>query len=81
MVDSKRRELQFFVIPALRIQRTDLLEIRQRILAMTPAERKILGISKSTLWYLTKRYQKKQLTEAKRINIYKKVFSKLETDH
>jgi len=69
---GKMRESRF-VIPLMKIPRADLLEIRQRILAMTTAERKNLGINKSTLWY-----QKKHLTEAKRIKIYNKVFSKFE---
>ena len=69
---GKRRELQY-VIPAIKIQGADLLEIRQRILTMTPTERKRLGINKSTLWY-----QKKHLSETKRIKIYNKVVSKLE---
>jgi CRISPR-associated protein Cas1 len=72
---GKRRELQF-VVPAIKIQRNDILEIQRRILTMTPAERKSLGINKSTLWH-----QKKYLSEAKRIKIYKKVFSKLEQDN
>ena len=59
VVIGKRRELQF-VIPALGIQRTDLLEIRQRILTMTPDERKGRGIRRSTLWY-----QKKNLSKPK----------------
>jgi hypothetical protein len=47
---GKRKEFQF-VIPAIKIQRADLLEIRQKILTMTATERKRLGINKSTLWY------------------------------
>jgi CRISP-associated protein Cas1 len=70
---GKRKDLHL-VIPQVRIQRTDLLELQQKILTMSIAERRNLGINKSTLWY-----QKKHLTEAKRIKIYKKVFSKLES--
>ena len=39
---------------------------------MTPDERKELGISKTTLWYM-----QKNLREGKRIKIYEKVKDKL----
>lgn len=62
-----------FNIPAAKIQRNDPLELQQRILAMSPTERKKLGINKSTLWY-----QKKQLAKGRSINLYGKVLSRLE---
>jgi CRISPR-associated protein Cas1 len=74
-VIGKRRELQF-VIPTTKIETNYAIELRQRILEMSPVERKKLGINKSTLWY-----QKKHLIETKRIKIYNKVYSKLELAH
>jgi len=39
---------------------------------MSPSERKRLGINKSTLWY-----EKKHLSEGKKIKVYRKVMSQL----
>lgn len=61
-----------FDIPRLAAGRNDTADIQQRILTMTPAERKSLGISKSGLWY-----QKKKLSEGKPIKVYHKVLSRL----
>lgn len=61
-----------FDIPALAIKRNDTGYIQRRILAMTPAERRMAGINKSTLWY-----QKRKLAEGKTIKVYDKVLSKL----
>jgi hypothetical protein len=58
IVDN-RRDLQF-VIPTMKIQRSDPLEFRQRILPLSPAERKRLDINKPKLWY-----QKQKLMQAK----------------
>ena len=44
----------------MKLNRNDNLELRERILSMTPDERKKLGINKSTLWYI-----KKNLSEGK----------------
>jgi hypothetical protein len=49
-----------------------LKELQQRILAMSPAERKGLGINESTLWY-----QNRKLAEGKKTRIYYKVLSKM----
>ena len=68
---GKRAELQVNV-PSFKIQRNDVLEVRQRILTMTPAERKRRGINKSTLWY-----QKRQLGQGKSVKIYGKALSKI----
>ncbi|AIC15125.1 hypothetical protein [Nitrososphaera viennensis] len=54
------------------IKRNDNLEISQRILSITPDERKRLGISKSGLWY-----QQKKLSAGKTIRVYQKVFRKI----
>jgi CRISP-associated protein Cas1 len=59
-------------IPTVKIQRNDPLELQQGILEMSPAERKRLGINKSTLWY-----QKKKLAAGKSVKVYSKVFKKL----
>ena len=68
---DKKKDLQFD-IPEIEVERSDSKEIRQKILNMSLDERKRLGINKSTLWY-----QKKKLTEGKKINIYTKVLSKI----
>lgn len=68
---DKNKRLDFDV-PTLTIKRNDSLEVSQRILSMTPDERKKLRISKSGLWY-----QRKKLTEGKAIKVYDKVLSKL----
>lgn len=70
-VIGKNKVLSFDV-PKLTVKRNDSLGVQQRILTITPAERKSLGINKSTLWY-----QKKNLTVGKRKKVYKKVLSKL----
>ena len=62
-----------FDVPTLMVKRNDNLEIAQRILSMTPNERKKLGISKSGLWH-----QKKKLAEGMKFKIYGKTLSKLD---
>jgi len=44
----------------MKLNRNDNVELRNRILNMTPNQRKELGINKSTLWYI-----KKNLSEGK----------------
>lgn len=51
----------------IEIERNDELEKRERILSITPEERRRLKINKSTLWY-----QQKSIREGKRIKLYKK---------
>ncbi|MGH9878634.1 MAG: hypothetical protein ACRD5H_13435 [Nitrososphaerales archaeon] len=46
--------------------------VKQRLLTMSPEERKNLGINKSTLWY-----QRKTIAEGKRIRVHGKLLSKL----
>ncbi|MGI0014893.1 MAG: CRISPR-associated endonuclease Cas1 [Nitrososphaera sp.] len=58
---GKRKDLRL-AVPSIQIGRTDSLDVRQRILSITPDRRKELGINKSTLWY-----QKKKLAEGGRI--------------
>ena len=60
-----------FVMPTLMIKRNDNLDVQQRILTISQAERKALGISKSGLWY-----QKKKLAEGKTIKAYAKTLYK-----
>jgi len=55
-------------VPKMIIQRDDSLILIDKVLKMTPDERKRLGINKSTLWYM-----KKNIQNGKRIKIYKNV--------
>lgn len=71
-VSDRRKDLEF-VIPKLTIDKNDSLELREKILKMTPEERKRLGINKSTLWYM-----KKNIADGKNIKIYDKILSKLD---
>ena len=68
---DKKKEFDF-AIPKMNLNRNDELELREKILNMTPDERKELGINKSTLWYI-----KKNLSEGKIPMIYQKVISKI----
>lgn len=54
-------------IPKIDNYRDDNIELRNRIMAITPEERKKLKINKSTLWY-----RQKAIKEGKRIKIYTK---------
>ena len=47
---GKRKDRQL-TIPSMKIRRNDPIDLQQEILTMSPAERKRLGINKSTLWY------------------------------
>ena len=62
---SDRSNVLEFYIPEVKIDRNDDIAVRDKILSITPAERKKLKINKSTLWY-----QKKRITEGKRIKFY-----------
>ena len=68
---EKKKEIDF-VIPKMKINRNDDVELRYRILNMTPNERKELGINKSTLWYI-----RKNLSEGKTPKIYEKILLKI----
>jgi len=73
-VSEKNKKIDF-VIPNITIERNDFLFLQEKILRMTPEERKSLGINKSTLWYM-----KKNLGCGKNIKIYDKTFSKIRDD-
>ena len=49
----KKKELGF-VIPKMKLNRNDNVELRKKILNMTIEDRKRLGINKSTLWHIRK---------------------------
>ena len=68
---DKKKEFDF-VIPKMKLNRNDDLELREKILSMTTEERKRLGINKSTLWYI-----KKNLSEGKTSKIYDKILLKI----
>ena len=69
---GKQKQLEFY-IPKIKLERNDDVEIKEKILSMTPQQRKELGINKSTLWYL-----KNNLTKGKKVVIYDKIKTKLE---
>ena len=71
-ISEKKKQFDFD-IPKISVQRNDDLQIREKILNMTPDEMKSLRINKSTLWYI-----KKNLKSGKRVNIYDKVLSKIQ---
>jgi len=66
-----RKHIQLNV-STTKIRRTDLLEVPEKILTLSPDERKGLGINRSTLWY-----QQKKLAGGKQVNAYSKIMSKL----
>ena len=68
----KKKEFDF-VIPKIKLNRNDMLELRDKIWKMTSYERKKLGINKSTIWYA-----KKNLSEKKTLRIYEKVLFKIQ---
>jgi len=59
-------------MPNAQITRDGSLDVRDRILQISPGQRKNLGINKSTLWY-----QKRKLSEGKSVKIYNRVLTKL----
>jgi len=65
-------DVQYF-LSKVQIARADSLEIKEQILHMSPEQRKILGINKSTLWY-----QKRNLTEGK-ARVYGKVLGRFDS--
>ena len=65
-VSNKSNVLEFY-IPEVKIDRNDDIEVRDKILSITPAERKRLKINKSTLWY-----RQKAIKDGKKIKIYTK---------
>ncbi len=71
-ISDKRKDVEF-IIPNLMINRDDNNMLRNRILSLTPDQRRKLGINKSTLWYM-----KQNISDGKSIKIYDKMLSKLE---
>lgn len=69
-VIGKRTDL-LLDIPTMNIRRIVSLELRHKILTLSPIERKRLGINKSTLWY-----QKRRLLHGRNIKLYAKTRSK-----
>lgn len=49
------------------------IELREKLLNMSPEERKRLGINKSTLWHI-----QKNLSEDKTTKIYEKILLKIQ---
>ena len=71
-VVEKKSEFDF-VIPNMSLNRNDDVELRKRILNMTTAERKQLGINKSTLWHI-----QKNMSEGRTPKIYEKILLKIQ---
>ena len=71
LIIEKNKEFDF-VIPQMRLKRNDDLELREKILNMSPEEREKLGINKSTLWYI-----KKNLAKNNTYTIYNKISTKI----
>jgi len=69
---DKKKEFDF-VIPKIKLNRNDNLELRNKILNMTVEERRRLGINKSTLWYI-----QKNLSKGKTSKIYEKILLKIQ---
>ena len=69
---EKKKEFDF-VIPKMKVNRNDNLELREKILNITPKEMKRLGINKSTLWHI-----RKNLSEGKTPKIYEKILLKIQ---
>jgi len=69
---DRQKDLQLEV-PDYQIQRNDDLKIRESIMAITPEDRKRLGINKSTLWQM-----QKNIKDGKRIKVYDKMKQKIE---
>jgi CRISPR-associated protein Cas1 len=68
---DKKEEFEF-IVPKMKLNRNDDVELRKRVLKRTSKEMKELGINKSTLWYI-----KKNLSEGKTPKIYEKIFLKI----
>ena len=60
-------EVLNFEIPEIKPYRNDDIELRNRIMVITPEDRKKLKINKSTLWY-----RQKAIKEGKKIKLYAK---------
>jgi CRISPR-associated protein Cas1 len=71
-VSNKKKTIEF-VVPHVEINRNDTISMREKILSMSPEERKSLKINKSTLWYM-----KKNLINNKSFKIYNKSLTKIQ---
>ncbi|GKS67717.1 hypothetical protein YTPLAS73_12640 [Nitrosarchaeum sp.] len=69
---NKKKEFDF-VIPKMKFSRNYDIELREKLLNMSPEERKRLGINKSTLWHI-----QKNLSEDKTTKIYEKILLKIQ---
>ena len=63
-VSDKSNALKFYILE-VKIDRNDDIAVRDKILSITPAERKKLKINKSALWY-----RQKAIKDGKRIKLY-----------
>ncbi|MGI0012623.1 MAG: CRISPR-associated endonuclease Cas1 [Nitrososphaera sp.] len=72
IIEKNKNVQTLFFIPKFNIERSDAFALRQKILEMSPAERKKVGINKSTIWYM-----KKNIEAGKSIKIYDKVYQQL----
>ena len=70
-ISDKKKESDF-VIPKMRLNRNDDVELREKIRNMTTEERKELGINKSTLWHI-----KQNMSKNKKTKIYSKILAKI----
>ncbi len=70
-IADKKKTIEF-IVPFIEINRDDNLLLREKILSLSPEERKKLGINKSTLWYL-----KKNVSSKDKIKIYGKILDKI----
>jgi CRISPR-associated protein Cas1 len=69
---GKQKQLELD-IPKIKLERNDDVEIKEKILGMTPQQRKDLGINKSTLWCI-----KNNIVQKKKISVYSKVKNKIQ---
>ena len=74
LINDKNNRLDF-KIPDFKIKNEDTLEFKEKILKMSPDERKKLGINKSTLWYM-----KKNIQDGKSVKFYDKNLLKFNKD-
>ncbi len=70
-LSNNKKDLEFY-IPEIKITRNDDNEIREKVISITPEERKKKKINKSTLWY-----QQKKIKEGKPLKLYQKTIAKL----
>jgi CRISPR-associated protein Cas1 len=69
---DKKKEFDF-IIPKINLNRSDNLELRDKILSIDEGKRKRLDINKSTLWYI-----KKNISEGKPTKMYKKIITRMD---